>query len=281
MFQAVIMGSRFASLCSEGACGKVHSVFDRAVNIEIAEQSADVSLLTVLCAGSDVMPASLVTTMHKDSWNNYCTIGNNVIFTKDAVYLNSVPLISRLSAAEVWKPASDETINNLPKRTCEELAAQNERIKLYLKENRIPANTFMVGSLDNLDVTALLGWGVGLTPSGDDFLAGLLYAMYFTQMVYNRKLDILPTILSSVLQNMAGKTNQISRHFLRYAAEGLWGRATERFMLAVHGNDNAALYDAIREKAVYGATSGTDEIQGIMFGFYEVARLFGEGRSCI
>jgi hypothetical protein len=223
------------------------------------------------------MPASLVTTMHRDSWKNYCMTSNNVIFTKDAVYLNSSPLIGGVSAAATWKPASDETIKGLPKRTHVEIAAQNKRVKLFLKENRISTNTFKIGSLDNLDVTNLLGCGMGLTPSGDDFLAGLLFAIYFSQKVYNRKFDMLPVIVHSVLQNMAAKTNQISRHFLRYATEGLWGRSSERFMLAMFSNDNTTLYNAIHEKAAYGATSGIDEIQGIMFGLYEVVRLFEEG----
>lgn len=277
MFQAIIMGNRFASICSEGACGRVHSVFDRAVNVEITVQSADISLLTLLCEGSDVMPASLVTSMRSDAWSNYCKAGDNVIFTNDAVYLNSAPFIGGVSAATVWKPVSDAEINDLPKLTYEEIAARNKRVKLYLKENRITINKFEVESLDNLDVTNLLGWGMGLTPSGDDFLAGLLFAMYFAQIVYGRKCDMLPVIAHSVLQNMVAKTNQISRHFLRHAAEGLWGRATERFMLALFGNDDNALYKAILEKEAFGATSGIDEIQGIMFGLYEAVRLFGEG----
>lgn len=138
-------------------------------------------------------------------------------------------------------------------------------------------NEFKVESLDHLDVTSFLGWGMGLTPSGDDFLAGLLSATYFAQIVYGRKCDMLSAIVDTVLQNMAAKTNQISRHFLRYAAEGLWGRATERFMLAFYGNDDIALDNAIQEKASFGATSGIDEIQGIMFGLYEAVRLFREG----
>jgi hypothetical protein len=76
---------------------------------------------------------------------------------------------------------------------------------------------------------------------------------------------------------MAMKTNEISQHFLRYACEGLWGRATERFMLALFGNDDAALRTAVKEKMTYGATSGMDEISGMMFGLRETVKLFEEG----
>ena len=277
MFQALLMGSRFASACSEGTGGRVHSVFDRAVNIEIVERGADVSLLTLLSADSDVSPTSLVTSMRGDSWGNYCKKGDNVIFIKDVVYLGSAPAIGGVSSAAVWKSARNEEIGGLPKLAREEISARSKRVKLYLKENRIIMNEFKVESLDHLDVTSFLGWGMGLTPSGDDFLAGLLSATYFAQIVYGRKCDMLSAIVDTVLQNMAAKTNQISRHFLRYAAEGLWGRATERFMLAFYGNDDIALDNAIQEKASFGATSGIDEIQGIMFGLYEAVRLFREG----
>lgn len=132
----------------------------------------------------------------------------------------------------------------------------------------------------DLAVKMLLGLGYGLTPSGDDFLAGLLFAMYFVQMVFARNCDVLPMISHSVCENMAERTNQISRHFLRCAAEGQWGRVTEDFMTALFRcteQQNEELYRIVEKKLSYGATSGMDEIFGIMFGICETVRYFEEG----
>lgn len=281
MIQAHIMGDRFHFRCSQGTSGRVHSVFDSAVNIDISVNNSDVSLLTLLCAGSDVMPASLVTSMRLDSWHNYCKTDEIAIFTPNAVYLNAVPIVSGIATVTIWKPADDKMFSSLPMLTSEEIAERGNLVKAYLKETGIILNAFSVESLDSLDVNTLIGHGTGLTPSGDDFLSGLLAAMHFTRRVYDQECDLLQVLANGVLQNMATKTNQISRHFLHYAVEGLWGRATERFMFAFFGEDELKLYDAILEKAAYGGTSGVDEIQGVLFGLYETVRRIEEGSLCI
>lgn len=126
-------------------------------------------------------------------------------------------------------------------------------------------------------VKMLLGLGDGLTPSGDDFLAGLLFAMHFAQTVFARKHDALPPLAHVVCENMAERTNEISQHFLHCAAEGQWGRTTEEFMIALFGQTaqhNEELHRALNRKLSYGATSGMDEIFGIMFGFVEMIEFF-------
>lgn len=277
MNRALIMGSCFASACLAGNCGLVHSVFDKAVNIVTSGKNRDIALLTLLCADSDIMPAALISSMSSGSWREYCKIGDYVIFTKDVIYLNSTPLIIGVSDAVIWKSVTCQDIKDLPKLSYEEMIARCEHVELYLEGNGIKKNIFPVESIVHFDVVNLLGLGDGLTPSGDDFLAGMLFAMYFVRMVYKWETDLLSAITDAILQNLTAKTNQISGHFLRYACEGLWGRATERFMLALFENDDDMLYKTIMEKASYGATSGIDEIQGIMFGLRETVRLYGEG----
>ena len=161
--------------------------------------------------------------------------------------------------------------------TRKEIAVRCKQVELHIQENGMSKTDFPVMRLSDFDVTKLLGLGDGLTPSGDDFLAGMLFAMHFAQIVYGQKCVYLPAIIGTVLQNMTWRTNQISRHFLRYATEGLWGRATEQFMLALFGNDGDTLYSAAEKKMSYGATSGIDEMSGIMFGLCETIRLFEGG----
>lgn len=134
-------------------------------------------------------------------------------------------------------------------------------------------------SISDFDLAAkmLLGLGDGLTPSGDDFLAGLLFAVHFVQKVFARKCDVLPIIIHAMCENMEERTNRISRHFLRCAADGQWGRVTEDFMVALFKSSaqhNDELYRTVDKKLSYGATSGMDEIFGIMFGVCEAVKIF-------
>ena len=126
-------------------------------------------------------------------------------------------------------------------------------------------------------VNELLGLGEGLTPSGDDFLAGVLNAMHFVQKVFGQECRALPLLADAVHRNMGSRTNQISQHFLRYAEEGMWSSATEEFLRALfqfNNKRNGALYQAVDKKLSYGATSGMDEIFGVMFGVCEAIKLF-------
>lgn len=277
MYQGLLMGKHVASACLDGAFGQVHSVFDKAVNIKIVSHGVGSSLLTLLCADSDIMPAAIVTSMRGDSWHDYCKVGNKIIFLKDAVFLNSAPFISGVSEAAVWEPTDPASAKGLYKLTYKEIAVRCEQTSSYIRHSGMNQNDFPIMRLSDFDVTKLLGLGNGLTPAGDDFLAGLLFAVHFAQMLYCRRCAYLPAIIKATLHNMTAKTNEISQHFLRYASEGLWGRATERFMLALFGNNDDMLRIAIKEKTTYGATSGIDEMSGIMLGLCETIKLFGEG----
>jgi len=191
--------------------------------------------------------------------------------------LNSVPFIGGVSDAAVWRAIDPKSLTYLPRLTYREMIARCKQVERYIKASGKDKNDFPVMKMPGFDVFKFLGLGDGLTPSGDDFLAGMLFAIHFAQMVYARKCELLPNIVNSVLQNMTTRTNQISRHFLHYASEGLWGRATEQFMTALFGFNDDVLYCAVKEKMAYGATSGIDEMSGIMSGLCEFIRIFEEG----
>lgn len=81
----------------------------------------------------------------------------------------------------------------------------------------------------------LLGLGPGLTPSGDDFLAGCLVALRATGRA--RRADEL----WSAIARAPGATNDISRAHLRTAARGRLGADLHGLLDAVLGGDAASL----------------------------------------
>ncbi len=107
----------------------------------------------------------------------------------------------------------------------------------------------------------LIGLGYGLTPSGDDFLAGVV--MGFHKMQKHRQ----ATLLARHFYNKAqGKTTTISLVFYRALADG---RVAEPYLLFLEmmGREKKAQRDHLFDRIIdFGATSGWDTLAGIVFG---------------
>jgi hypothetical protein len=127
------------------------------------------------------------------------------------------------------------------------------------------------GRVDAADDAAarLIGLGTGLTPSGDDFLCGLLAALWCT----SDDDDVMRRLLlewGSLLSRRLESTNIISATFLECAIAGCFSGALSEFALAFHGcraEDAAARTRvALRELCALGHCSGIDTATGFLFG---------------
>ena len=263
MFHAVTPGKDFAQACKQGAFGKAHSVFERALNVELAEGG----LLTMLCGGADVFSASCVATAPAGYWESQVKPGDNVIFTPDIMYVENVPVVGKISAANLWEKLSGAEIYALGKPAYTELLALCKELEEYLYASG-RSETFPSPPLCDFNPVDFIGLGSGLTPSGDDFLAGMLHGMRFLESLYGRKCPCLPHIADSIRRNLH-RTGSISRHFLRYALKGEWGRSTENFLVALVSGAKKKLYEAANAKLAWGANSGAEEMRGCLFGIRE------------
>lgn len=112
---------------------------------------------------------------------------------------------------------------------------------------------------------ALAGTGVGLTPSGDDFLIGIIFGIYAT----------LPQALARslarvILHASTGRTNRISQAWLAAAAEGQAIRAWHDLVAAILSGDRPSVDQASQNLIELGHTSGADALTG--FAAYYLAR---------
>jgi hypothetical protein len=104
----------------------------------------------------------------------------------------------------------------------------------------------------------LAGLGPGLTPSGDDVLGGVLFAL---RALSGRDREPL---LASVADGV--RTNTIARAFLRWAARGqALSPAHDLLEAAVRGDERAAR-EAARALAAVGESSGADFALGLRWG---------------
>ncbi len=109
------------------------------------------------------------------------------------------------------------------------------------------------------------GLGMGLTPSGDDFLCGLLAGYRFSQV----NLRFATTMkMELVFLNSEGN-NLISNSFLRASYEGKVNAKVRRLMLALGRRDRMELAAAAKAALESGHTSGADFCAGLAFALLE------------
>lgn len=107
---------------------------------------------------------------------------------------------------------------------------------------------------------ALLGLGPGLTPSGDDYLVGLLGALEVLDHPARRGIAL------AVTAHGAERTTELSARALSNAAHGRYPERLHDVLAAIVSNDARAIPRSIERAMRYGATSGADTIVGVFAG---------------
>jgi hypothetical protein len=104
-------------------------------------------------------------------------------------------------------------------------------------------------------VEALAGLGPGLTPAGDDALAGIL---------------LLARHPSAVSFVDGARTNEVAQAFLAWAARGQSIEPVHRFLATVAGGDRPGGRAALRTLVRFGHSSGADLAYGLRLAFEHV-----------
>lgn len=108
----------------------------------------------------------------------------------------------------------------------------------------------------------ICGRGRGLTPSGDDFLAGWLAAGW---LLYGPQPGFL-ACCQAINEIARRQTHALSQCWLAYAAAGDVAYPIGTLVRALHQSDQARLEQSARAVLSLGATSGYDLLQGLLYG---------------
>lgn len=112
-------------------------------------------------------------------------------------------------------------------------------------------------------VRALLGCGAGLTPGGDDVLAGLLVGLRAVGQ------DVARAQIAAALgDDLTDRTTALSADLLRLAAEGHAMTPVLALLGVLHGRscDAARIPTAAADVLAVGHTSGADLLTGLLLG---------------
>jgi hypothetical protein len=103
----------------------------------------------------------------------------------------------------------------------------------------------------------LIGLGPGLTPSGDDYLVGLLAGLEATGHRSS------PALANAIAHAAPSRTTTIGAAALAHAARGAYAERLHDVLRAVATGSGDALTRPIRRAMAYGATSGADTLVGL------------------
>jgi hypothetical protein len=111
---------------------------------------------------------------------------------------------------------------------------------------------------------ALIGLGEGLTPSGDDFVGGLLFGLITMQTVHAPFRDFSLSRVHRFLERAQERTNLISRTFLRDHAAGHGSEVLHRLAGGlIAGQSGKTVGQLGLELVEIGHTTGWDLLTGL------------------
>ena len=244
--------------------GCVHSVYRNTINIIVNGR-----LLAIQTTDSPVSPISLMTAYDSETFAALAPqIGQMINFDCSCAKIYELAAKGKISHAvrhSLYKKFIPTVLYSqvhgfnlifqLSSKVDEDLvltAAENiihDANSLYRKGRQLE-------SADKL--CSLIGLGTGLTPSGDDFLCGMLAGLHIQGLADS---DFALKLRENITKNLS-RTNEISQAFLQCALDGQFNLAVNELWNNPEKEQISEMFHSI------GHSSGMDMLCGIYFLFF-------------
>lgn len=117
------------------------------------------------------------------------------------------------------------------------------------------------------DLSALigvLGVGVGLTPSGDDLLVGVLAGLDLRREAAPATASLRRRLVRALLPELEGGTSRLSGQLLGAACTGLYAEPLLHLLRALASGEEEAVTQAVPPVLAQGHSSGRDTLRGLL-----------------
>lgn len=111
---------------------------------------------------------------------------------------------------------------------------------------------------------AIIGFGPGLTPSGDDFLAGVFASLIAFGPQLKLKRRLILSLIGGIADEAVGRTTRVSEEMLKHLASGRMTRRMTTVQEALLCSDGPDVGTVLTELGKMGETSGTDHSLGVL-----------------
>jgi hypothetical protein len=262
--------------------GRVHSVFERVVNVE----GAGVQLFTLACRDLDNGPNTIV--IDGSGFGTTGIAADDPVAVAEGTLMVGHFTVIVLTGAAGWNCAlpaySGDDARLRANLRCVEshleqygegggmVASPGEEspfVDTVTAALRLRARMLMLAlSRANIEsacahAKSMIGLGPGLTPSGDDFLVGLFAVLN----VPGSPCNSLRSACSDILAGAGRWTNAISLTALTQAANGCVRESIAALMTSLMYGPRDRLLASLDRVLAIGSTSGTDLVAGIVSGF--------------
>jgi hypothetical protein len=228
---------------------RILHIFDHACNL-INERGEVLSIVTPQIGNG---PFNLVVE-NEVNFIDYIHLESGVFISPTQVILGNLSV--HTENAKLWNPQPN----------WERLYHSRDEIADELK--KLPITNSQFSNLSSPIVNAnlssaktltreLAGLGIGLTPSGDDFIVGALYAMW---IIHPR--EIAGILAQELAATAAPLTTSLSAAWLRSAGKGEAGVLWHAFFDALVSNDQIRIKESMENILSVGETSGADALAG-------------------
>jgi Protein of unknown function (DUF2877) len=113
----------------------------------------------------------------------------------------------------------------------------------------------------------LVGLGLGLTPSGDDFLVGCLSGLRLIRQNKQAVFQLLERWRDALLPDVDARTTRVGAAFIRYALDGAFAEVLDLAALSFLAPARPSLVQAaVGRLLAQGETSGSDTTLGLLTG---------------
>jgi hypothetical protein len=241
--------------------GCVHSVFAAAANILFP---GDV-LLSLNANGALALPNGLCLSAPAGAYPfSSLRAGMTVLLGAQRLHIEAIGCSLDLSTCARWSPYLQR-----PPRLERVLVERNAtRLRALLAADAQKRSGAFAGLLPpptaltsvSALAEALCGQGPGLTPAGDDMLAGWMAAGWLLLGPRPEFLAACREIAAVAVQ----RTHLLSRAWLEYAARGAFALPVLALLEALASPEEARLMAAARAVLDLGASSGCDLLQGLL-----------------
>lgn len=261
----VLTTSTYAKLIlDETNHGMVHSVYRNTVNVSFGKH-----LLALQTKNSPLSPISLITDLDSSQMDQLSLSPKDHI----TINLNENTLLVNLSP-EVFFPKHyrQELFSKIRRSVISSNTAGFDLIFQHsdLIENDIILKNarkciekaYALYRKEQIEeacilLSRLIGLGIGLTPSGDDFLCGILAGL----SLLNRQNHSFTKCLHYYMKQNLKNTNEISQTFLRCALQNQFSSAVNLLWTNPSSKDISGAFRAI------GHSSGMDTLCGVYYAF--------------
>lgn len=267
---SIIATSDYAyKLVGNTAIAKIHSVYNKTINLLINND-----IFSLQPKGSLLSPISLIADLSVSQFKDFA-LNPEECYQLNLDYRNCEFFCSKLTAcipnendiitcAQMSKQILQSTSTKGLNRLLQESGQSQDLLLTAFQNYLIQANHFYQIQdyskvIDTL--TKLIGLGIGLTPSGDDFLCGMLA----TFQHFNQTETLFYQSLVTQIKEKLNRTNAISSRFLACALEQQFSAAMLTFFAQVHHENKMKINELGRLFEEIGHSSGMDTLFGIYY----------------